>query len=80
MKLMFLIGKTPNKGKENKGVGDKKRVYKDDEEENEEKKEPELTQPRKRRLIIPDEESGEDSGDEFKPGLCRIFILYCLQF
>lgn len=63
-----IAGKTPNKGKENKGVGDKKRVYKDDEEENEEKKEPELTQPRKRRLIIPDEESGEDSGDEFKPG------------
>ncbi|XP_076238982.1 DNA mismatch repair protein Msh6 isoform X2 [Calliopsis andreniformis] len=58
--------KTPGKGKENKKVEDRKRVYKDDEEE-EEKAEPKLTQPKKRRLIIPDEESGDDSGDDFKP-------------
>ncbi|CAK9830154.1 Probable DNA mismatch repair protein Msh6 [Anthophora retusa] len=59
--------KTPSKGKENKNVEDRKRNYKDDEEEEEEKEESEVTQPKKRRLIIPDVESGDDSGDEFKP-------------
>ncbi|XP_029035592.1 probable DNA mismatch repair protein Msh6 [Osmia bicornis bicornis] len=59
--------KTPSKGKENKNVEDRKRVYKDDDEEEDQAKEIELTQPKKRRLIIPEVDSGEDSGDEFKP-------------
>ncbi|XP_012344684.1 probable DNA mismatch repair protein Msh6 [Apis florea] len=59
--------KTPSKGKENKNLEDRKRIYKDDEEEEKEENEP--IQIKKRRLIIPDEESGEDSGDEFKPDL-----------
>lgn len=59
--------KTPSKGKENKNLEDRKRIYKDDEEEEKEESEP--IQTKKRRLIIPDEESGEDSGDEFKPDL-----------
>ncbi|XP_043250330.1 probable DNA mismatch repair protein Msh6 [Colletes gigas] len=58
--------KTPNKGKENKNVEDRKKLYKDNEED-EEDEEVEPVRPKKRRLIIPDEESGEDSGDEFKP-------------
>ncbi|XP_011874515.1 PREDICTED: probable DNA mismatch repair protein Msh6 [Vollenhovia emeryi] len=49
-------------GKENKDTGDKKRSYKEDTEA-----EDEPARPKKRRLIIPDVESGEDSGDEFKP-------------
>lgn len=61
--------KTPSKGKENKDVKDRKRVFKDDDdkEKKEEEEESELIRPKKRRLIIPDEESGEDSEDEFKP-------------
>lgn len=68
--------KTPSKGKENKNLEDRKRIYKDDEEEEKEKSEP--IQTKKRRLIIPDEESGEDSGDEFKPGLClvRTYLIF----
>ncbi|XP_076766173.1 DNA mismatch repair protein Msh6 [Xylocopa sonorina] len=64
-------GPSPCKGKENKNVLDRKRSYEneDEDEEEEEKKESEIQQPKKRRLIIPDEESGEDSGDEFKPDL-----------
>ncbi|XP_054003726.1 probable DNA mismatch repair protein Msh6 isoform X2 [Hylaeus anthracinus] len=58
--------KTPNRGKENKSE-DRKRVYKDDDEEEAEEKPIRPAQAKKRRLIIPDEESGEDSGDEFKP-------------
>ncbi|XP_033303420.1 probable DNA mismatch repair protein Msh6 [Bombus bifarius] len=57
----------PSKGKENIDVKDKKKVSKDDDDEKEETEENEPIQPKKRRLIIPDEESGEDSGDEFKP-------------
>nr|XP_033324145.1 probable DNA mismatch repair protein Msh6 [Megalopta genalis] len=59
--------KTPGKGKENKnGEGrDRKRVYKDDQEEEKDREEP--RQFKKRRLIIPDVESGDESGDEFKP-------------
>ena len=56
--------KTPSKGRENKNPEDRKRVYKDDEEEEKEEKPIQL---KKRRLIIPDVESGEDSGDDFKP-------------
>ncbi|XP_011644133.1 probable DNA mismatch repair protein Msh6 [Pogonomyrmex barbatus] len=52
-------------GKENKNTDDRKRLYKDDVEEKEEE---EPVKIKRRRLIIPDEESGEDSGDEFKPG------------
>ncbi|XP_011703725.1 PREDICTED: probable DNA mismatch repair protein Msh6 [Wasmannia auropunctata] len=51
-------------GKENKNSDDKKRLYKEDIEEEEE----EPIKPKRRRLIIPDVESDEDSGDEFKPG------------
>lgn len=51
------------KGKENKN-DDKKRSHINDEDE-----EDEPIRPKKRRLIIPDVDSGEDSGDEFKPGL-----------
>ncbi|XP_015439440.1 PREDICTED: DNA mismatch repair protein Msh6 [Dufourea novaeangliae] len=58
--------KTPSKGKENRNAEDKKRIYEDDEEEEKDKDEP--RQLKKRRLVISDEESGEDSGDEFKPG------------
>lgn len=69
----MYIAKTPSKGKENKNVKDRKRVFKDDDDDDKEKKEEEEQsepiRPKKRRLIIPDEESGEDSGDEFKPGL-----------
>ncbi|XP_071562945.1 probable DNA mismatch repair protein Msh6 [Temnothorax nylanderi] len=50
-------------GKENKNTDDKKRTHKEDTEEEED----EPIRPKKRRLIIPDVESGEDSGDEFKP-------------
>ncbi|XP_076654802.1 DNA mismatch repair protein Msh6 [Halictus rubicundus] len=59
--------KTPSKGKENKTVEekDRKRIYKDDDEEEKDKEE--TRQPKKPRLIIPDEESGEDSEDDFKP-------------
>lgn len=57
--------RTPNKGKENKNVEDRKRIYKDDVDE--EEKEIEPRQIKRPRLIIPDEESGEDSGDDFKP-------------
>ncbi|XP_003699487.2 DNA mismatch repair protein Msh6 [Megachile rotundata] len=57
--------KTPSKGKENKNVEDRKRVYKDDDENEEEEDEP--VRPKKRRLIIPDVDSGDDTGDEFKP-------------
>lgn len=70
--FILYIAKTPSKGKENKDVKDRKRVFKDDDDDDKEKKEEEQSepiQPKKRRLIIPDEESGEDSGDEFKPGL-----------
>lgn len=68
---MLYIAKTPNKGKENKDVKDRKRVFKDDDdkEKEEEEEESEPIRPKKRRLIIPDVESEEDSGDEFKPGL-----------
>ncbi|OAD61552.1 putative DNA mismatch repair protein Msh6 [Eufriesea mexicana] len=60
--------KTPSKGKENKNVKDKKSIFKDDDDDDDEDQEEcEPIQPKKRRLIIPDEESGEDSGDEFKP-------------
>ncbi|KYQ47660.1 putative DNA mismatch repair protein Msh6 [Trachymyrmex zeteki] len=51
-------------GKENKNTDDKKRLYKKDTEEEED----EPIKPKRRRLIIPDVDSGEDSGDEFKPG------------
>ncbi|XP_036147263.1 probable DNA mismatch repair protein Msh6 isoform X2 [Monomorium pharaonis] len=50
-------------GKENRNTVDKKRSYKKDIEE--EKDEP--IQPKKRRLVIPNDES-DDSGDEFRPG------------
>nr|XP_012231941.1 PREDICTED: probable DNA mismatch repair protein Msh6 [Linepithema humile] len=54
------------KGKENKKNDDRKRSYKKD-EEHEEEDEP--AKPiKRRRLIIPDVDSGEDSGDDFKPG------------
>lgn len=52
-------------GKENKNIKDKKRLYK---ENNEEEEEDEPVKFKKRRLIIPDVDSDEDSGDEFKPG------------
>jgi len=42
-------------------------LYKNDEDEEEEDDQP--IKPKKRRLIIPDVDSDEDSGDEFKPGL-----------
>lgn len=70
----MLVAKTPNKGRENKNPEDRKRVYKDDEEEEKEEKPIQL---KKRRLIIPDVESGEDSGDEFKPGLCGMSVHRC---
>lgn len=66
--VILRTGKTPSKGKENKNVPEKKRVYKDDDEDDEEDSEPK--QLKKRRLIIPDVESGDDSEDEFKPGSC----------
>lgn len=75
LSFTLYIAKTPSKGKENKNVKDRKRVFKDDDDDDDddkEKKEEEQSEPvrpKKRRLIIPDEESGEDSGDEFKPGL-----------
>lgn len=47
-------------GKENQNIDDKKRSHKEDTEE-------EPVKPKKRRLIIPDVDSDEDSGDEFKP-------------
>lgn len=72
---MIYIARTPSKGKENIDVKDKKNVSKDDNDEEEETEEKEPIQPKKRRLIIPDEESGEDSGDEFKPGLCFLLQL-----
>ncbi|KAL0119437.1 hypothetical protein PUN28_007732 [Cardiocondyla obscurior] len=51
-------------GKENKNI-DKKRSHKEDTEEEEEEDKP--IQPKRRRLIIPDVESDNDSGDEFIP-------------
>lgn len=72
---MIYIARNPSKGKENIDVKDKKNVSKDDNDEEEEMEEKEPIQPKKRRLIIPDEESGEDSGDEFKPGLCFLLQL-----
>ncbi|XP_031845386.1 DNA mismatch repair protein Msh6 isoform X2 [Nomia melanderi] len=57
--------RTPGKGKENKNTEDRKRIYKDDEEEEKDEEEP--RQVKKRRLVIPDVESGDESGDEFKP-------------
>jgi len=63
-------------GKENQNTDDKKRSYKDSDEEKEE-----IIKPKRRRLIIPDVDSDEDSGDEFKPGLlitqAIIFLSYC---
>lgn len=61
--LYTYIGLVKN-GKENKNSDDKKRLYKEDTEE-----EDEPIKPKKRRLIIPDVDSDEDSGDEFKPSL-----------
>lgn len=70
--LYLYIGVVRN-GKENQNADDKKRSYKVDTEE-----EDEPIKPKKRRLIIPDVDSDEDSGDEFKPGLLqaepRIFL------
>lgn len=58
--------KKENKGKENQqNANDRKRLYKKDEDEEEDQ----LIKPKKRRVIIPDIDSDEDSGDEFKPGL-----------
>lgn len=61
--LYLYVGFVRN-GKENKNTDDKKRLYKKDTEEEED----EPIKPKRRRLIIPDVDSGEDSGDEFKPG------------
>lgn len=61
--LYLYIGLVKN-GKENKNSDDKKRLFKEDTEE-----EDEPIKPKKRRLIIPDVDSDEDSGDEFKPSL-----------
>lgn len=60
-------------GKENQNT-DKKRSLR----ENTEEEEDEPVKPKKRRLIIPDVESDEDSGDEFKPSLliAIIFLNY----
>lgn len=68
VKWSFLhTARTPGKGKENKNTEDRKRTYKDDEAEEKDEEEP--RQFKKRRLVIPDVESGDDSGDEFKPGV-----------
>lgn len=64
--LYLYIGLIKN-GKENQE--DRKRLYKEDIEEEEEP-----IKPKKRRLIIPDVDSDEDSGDEFKPSLSIAII------
>jgi hypothetical protein len=61
------LGFIKNKGKENQNIDGRKRLYKKDEDEEEEEDDQSI-KPKKRRLIIPDVDSDEDSGDEFKPG------------
>ncbi|KAH0951034.1 hypothetical protein HN011_010133 [Eciton burchellii] len=64
-----IKGFIKNKGKENQNIDGRKRLYKKDEDEEEEEEEDDQSiKPKKRRLIIPDVDSDEDSGDEFKPG------------
>ena len=61
--LHLYVGFIKN-GKENQNTDDKKRSYNKDTEEEED----ESIKPKRQRLIIPDIDSDEDSGDEFKPG------------
>ena len=61
--LHLYVGFIKN-GKENQNTDDKKRSHNKDTE----KEEDESIKPKRRRLIIPDIDSDEDSGDEFKPG------------
>lgn len=65
--LLYYIGRIQNKGKENQDVSDRKRAYKEDEIDEEDKEK--LIKPKKRRLIIPNVDSDEDSGDDYKPSL-----------
>ncbi|XP_014470347.1 PREDICTED: probable DNA mismatch repair protein Msh6 [Dinoponera quadriceps] len=51
------------RGKENQNTDERKRSYKEDQDDEEDKS----IKPKRRRLIIPDDDSGEDSGDDFKP-------------
>lgn len=44
---------------------DRKRSYNEDKDDEEKP----TKMPKRRRLIIPDVDSDEDSGEEFKPGL-----------
>lgn len=64
--IWLYIELTGNNGKENQNTNDKKRSYK----KNGDKEDNEPIKIKRRRLIIPDDDSDEDIEDiEFKPGL-----------
>lgn len=63
--VLYLYIELVRNGKENQNTNDKKRSYKEDTKEEEDVS----VKLKKRRLSIPDTDSNEDSGDEFKPGL-----------